>query len=287
MNRKPQAILLIALASAMLCAGALLTVERAAAVWLDVTTDQSLAGHLVLESLPEHPQWADMRPGDTAHWQITAALEDVDAGNLELEFHATGELIDLGALSVEVVACAEPFDVGVAIEHRISPGAPSPTAPACAGFASVVQSLTPLAEVARNLGGGVFGLEVLQQGVPRYLLVSLVLSEVPGGAGAASASATSASAAPAAATIGIGLHATGDQATMPSNPTPTDSKLRDPISGGGATLAPTGSDAVALGLLAAGLIGLALGVGILRSVRATPIEREAAVSRAPGERAVG
>lgn len=218
----------IVLSGAMLCAGATLAAGRASAVWLDLTTAQSTAGYLRLESTPATPEWVDVRPGQELRWIVTAALEDAESGTLELEFSAEGSLVAAGRLTVEVSSCTEPF---------VPDGDPD-AAPQCPGASAVVQPRALLVEAAGDSDGGRYRLAPLHRGAPRHLLVTLGLPS----------DADPASVAGGTARIGVGLHAAD--------------------TGGGAMRAPhlaqTGADTAALSLLALGAAGTVLGVALLR-----------------------
>jgi len=219
--------------------GASLVTARAAAVWLDLTTPQSIAGHLTIHTASAAPYWVDIAPGDEIYWPVTAALEDSASSHLELEFTASGTLAQVDGMTIEVHRCASAF----------APGATPADAPSCPTAPALVQAEAPLTAVASNFGSGRFPLGILYAGAPQHLLLTLRLP----------ATADPLSVAAGDVNVGLGLHATGI-ADPPSNP-------QLPPSTSPPSLSSTGSDAYALGLLAIGSLGLALGTVMLRRAR--------------------
>lgn len=236
-GRRALAACVLAAASVALCAGAALTAERAAAVF-DIVHDPTQPGDLVVNVADATPLFATIAPGDSVHWLLEARLFHAEEGSFELEFDADGGLVTGAGLSAGVTTCDTGFEI-------ISGD------PVCAGAVDVAVSQEPLTELSMRVDP--HALPALRHDTPRELLVTLRLP--PGAANDLGE--------PPSADIGVGLHAAhladGD-----------DPPARSP------ELPVTGSDLLALGLVGAGLVGLAGGVGLWRrGVRPARADKEA------------
>lgn len=223
-------VICVTLAAGLLLAGSVLGISRAAAVWHEIF-ETGRPGYLTLRADQVAPHWQDLSPGDRVNWQIEASLDDAISSTLDLELRSDGSLVNTGEMLVSVTACTSDFDT-------------SDVNPRCTGDATTVLAETPLSAVAHADHGEIFSLARLHAGTPRYLLVTL---SIPAAADAANMSGSS-------MRVGVGLHASGDSATV--NPD------RPPA------LAATGTDLLILLLLAVGLIGLIAGIMLLRKARA-------------------
>jgi len=219
----------VTLAAGLLLAGAVLGVSRAAAVWHDVF-ETGRPGYLTLRADQVAPHWQDLSPGDRVNWQIEASLDDALSSTLDLEMRSDGSLVNTGEMLVSVTACTTGFDT-------------SNVTPRCTGNAATVLADTPPSEVAHADHGEIFSLARLHAGTPRYLLVTL---SIPAAADAVHLSGSS-------MRVGVGLHASGDAATVDPNRPPK--------------LAATGTDVLILLLLGLGLLGIIAGIMLLRKAR--------------------
>ena len=231
-SRRTRVQVLVALLSiGALLVGAALSVTRASALYEEIT-ETGAPGMLQLRANSTKPLWSTIAPGESMQWLIEASLTDADRGRLALELRSGGALVAPAGLTAAVVSCDRPFATGQG------------ESPRCEGSTRTELQSTPLQQISTMDDGRVYSLADLEQGHPRYLLVTLALprsAEVAAGA---------------QAVVGLGLHAAGDSesqqppspGTPPGGPDP-DPQLRGP-------LAMTGDDLLALVLLAAGLIGV-------------------------------
>lgn len=227
--------------------GLLLTAERAVASYEEII-DAGKPGLLTLSVNAATPLWATLKPGDTSSWLVRAELDGAATGSLALELTASGKLVDTAGLTAAVSACSGEFTTGAGAGTE---------QPRCGGTPEPVLATTPLRDLARTQAR--YALTELHAGTPRELLVTLQLPTT----------ATRADVTDASARVGLGLFAAGDTApptTAPPTTTPQPSprptatppgSVESP-GGTGHELAFTGADLTALGLVAAGLIGLGL-----------------------------
>ena len=216
--------------TAALIAGLVGTVSRAAAVWEEVT-ETGRPGLLRLSTATETPMWANLSPGDTAHWLIAATLLTAPKGALQLELTVNGSLIEAGDPRLSVTGCPSGFSMDGSV-------------PTCPSGSEQVLPETSLARVMTD--NRLINLDEIVRAEPRELLVTLTLPD--------SASATEVSGK--VVHVGLGLHAAGD--SPPADPGPVDAP----------PLPLTGSDVLPLLLLAVGLIGGAACVHTSRRARA-------------------
>lgn len=220
----------------MLALGVFLVAERANATLQEVA-ESGEQGYLSLRADPHPFLWQDARPGEQKYWLIEASLNDAHEGTLSLELRAEGELVTVADMAASVVTCSTPF---VSAAESSDPDA----GPTCSGEIIEILPTTPLAALEQS--GQVFPLANLHEDEPRNLLVTL---SIPGSVALETVN-------DASATLAIGLHASGD---LPDNPGPEPA------------LVQTGSNALALAVLAIRLIGLGLSVRWCRRARRGPI----------------
>lgn len=216
--------LLTVVFAALSCAGVVLTASRASAVFQDLV-ETGKPGFLTLALDSATPLQADLAPGDSMRWLVEASLNDATAGTLSFELQANGELVENSGMLAEVSACTGSFDIAA-------------VPVSCEGSFTTALPETPLTAVSQQ--GNQYQLAELQQDAPRQLLVTLTIP----------ASTPASTIAGQSARIGLGVHSAGDDeaqtgTVVPVNPPPV-----------WAGLAVTGADALALGVLAAGLAGL-------------------------------
>lgn len=237
--------------------GLTLSSARAYAVF-ETIIDNGTPGHLWLGAHRATPLHAVMAPGDTMIWVVEASLSDADSGKLSVEMTGHGSLVEVGALTAEVAACTGAFDVS---RMGRSVGAHVKDVP-CEGQRSTVVEKTPLADLAQREQR--FELLELRQGAPRQLLVEIALPQA----------SSTVNLLEAAAHIGLGVHASGEDAATPTPAGPAvPAQPGLPMT----RLPSTGADLVPLGVMAFGLIGVALtlffgGFGAAR----TPARRQPA-----------
>lgn len=226
--RRTLARTVLAVSALVLAVGASLTAVRAVAVVRDVT-ETGHPGYLSLASDPQAPHWQNLAAGDTVHWAVDASLADADRAHLRLELRSHGALVHAGRMQVSVIACSVPF----AAAGPLSAVDSAP--PVCPGVSTTILAPTALADVAGADRGTLFPLADLHEGQPRHLLVTLNLAASP--------------AAAATARIGVGVHATGEQAS--------DAGIL-PVTGGDA------GDLAALLITALGAVGIGAGLVLRR-----------------------
>lgn len=215
----------MALSVFVLCIGVILTVDRASAAYERIA-ETGQPGYLVLSAATETPLWTELSPGESMYWLVEASLIDAKESSLALELRANGGLIDPAGMIAEVSTCTEDFTVPAGV-------------PVCTATTSAALPATPLTEL--NSSGDRYQLPHLWQDQPRQVAVALTLP----------AATTAGQVEGQVAQVGLGLHASGQDAT----PTPTPANPQLPV---------TGSDLLALGVLGAGLIGLGIGIALRR-----------------------
>lgn len=223
MRARIAATLLTATFVCVTCVGLVLTTTRASAVFHDLA-ETGQPGLLGLRIHSQTPLWATLAPGDSMHWWIEAALEDTTSGTLAVEMRSAGRLPEISGMTAEVLACSGEFDIAT---HP----------PTCTGVLETALAATPLTQV--NQHDGRYDLVDLHGDDPRHVLVTLTMPSSVDGEAIAGQSAH----------VGLGVHAAGESPSLapPAGTSPAP---------GGRHLTATGADALALGLLAAGLIGL-------------------------------
>jgi hypothetical protein len=242
-------LLLIGVFSAIALLGLTLTTARASAVFQEIA-ETGRPGYLKLGAHSATPLQAKLRPGESTHWLIEASLLDAERSTLAVELDASGELLDVSEMTAQITACAGAFEFGASAGS----GAEFEDAEAdirCLGERTAVLPPTSLLQLVRN--GDRFTLAELRRGAPRQLLVQL---SIP-------ASADADALADRTARIGLGVHADGEDVARPAQPvTPREPRL--PV---------TGADALALGVLAVGLIGLGGSLALRRRACPAPSRR--------------
>lgn len=225
----PLLVTLIAVSAILVAAGTALTANRAVAVFHEIT-ETGHPGLLVLSAHSETPLWVTLQPGETRHWLVQAALHDAPSGSLSVELVTRDLMPETGALEAEVIACEGAYDLGA-------------STPSCSGAVTQVVPRTSIA----TMDGGSARVELvdLYQGDPRQILVSLTMPS----------HAAPINSDQQILRVGLGVHSSGDD----------QASVRSPDVG--SRIAITGTDATSLGLLAAGLIGLAAAL-LLRRRRA-------------------
>ncbi len=232
-GRTPAFALLASLSVALLLAGSMLVAERAFAV-LQQVSETGRPGYLVLSSDPSSPRWTELGPGQTVYWVVEARLHDEERARLALELRSDGPLVRAAAMTVAVNGCAAPYRASASLAVADAPR------PVCPRAEQTVLPAARLESVAASPSGEMIELGPLARVAPRQLLVTLALAPT----------APVAELEGAEARIGVGLHASGEGGSAPHSPEPP--------------LVATGEDALALALLAAGL----LGVGATATLRA-------------------
>ena len=235
MNLRNSALALALAFGVITTLGVGLTATRAAAVFNQIA-ETGTPGYLKLAVDSGSQLFADLNPGDSATWLIQASLHDAPSSTLTVEMQGQGAMINHSNMRVTLIACAGTFQSATA-------GA------SCSGTSQTILNDQPLGQVIQS--GQLTDLSTLQNGQPRELLVTLA---VPASTPVALFEGES-------AVIGIGVHASGDN--TPPVVTPPGQKAAQPQS-----LAATGTDALALGMLSLGLIGLALSLSLLRTANA-------------------
>lgn len=248
---RPIALLLIGVFSMVALLGLSLTAVRASAAFHEIA-ETGRPGYLKLGAHSATPLQAALGPGESMHWLIEASLFDAERSTLAVELDASGELLDASAMTAQVAACTGSFEFGASAGS----GAEFEDAEAdirCLGERTAVLPPTSLLQLVRN--GDRFELAELRRGAPRQLLVQL---SIP-------ASADTDALADRTARIGLGVHADGEDVARPAQPvTPREPRL--PV---------TGADALALGVLAVGLIGLGGSLALRRRACPAPSRRSA------------
>jgi hypothetical protein len=238
------------IASATLVAGLGLFATRAIAQ-LYVLPETGVQGLLWLSSDQTEVHNVNISPGSPDYWQISAGMDGADEGTLELRMQKSGTLVEhKRGLTVTVDRCDN---------HWTN----VPAAPACGTGATRVMAATP-ADNYNDLSPA-FDLGGIQTLTGKHLLVTLAIED-------------SAEAAADTTLMGQGyqiafqLVAGGDVPAVPGG-TATPAPDGDSVAGSaaGGTLALTGIDAAALGLIAAGAIGLG---AVISSVRTRAHRRE-------------
>lgn len=232
--------------AAVTCAGIGFTAARASAVFHELS-ETGRPGYLTLALDSQSALRAELEPGQSMRWLVQASLRDADAGTLAVELRADGDLVAASGMTAEVEACSGSFDLSAAPAR-------------CGGSRTTVLPATPLARVARE--GALYELAELRSGEPREVLVTLGIP-----------STTSAAAVEGrTANVGLGVHSAGSDASV----TPVPPSERPP-------LPVTGSDALALGLLATGLAGLGAAAALRGRARSRAVSRTpAADASLPG-----
>jgi hypothetical protein len=226
---RPMIMAAAVIATSALVSGLSLFSLRAVAVVNTVTIVQQ-PGILKLTSNLPHNEVLDLAPGHPVYWQIGADLTQDLTGSLVLEIRKTGDL------------ATNAHGLIVAIERCSDPWLNLKSTPSCGKEQHPVVVATPVDDNSSN--SAVFDLAGITEAHGKYLLVTLSLNAPANVADEDLMSLTG--------DVGIGLTAAGDG--FPSGPgnavpgaLPADSR---------ATLAMTGIDALALFLVAVGVLGL-------------------------------
>lgn len=235
MNLRNLALTLAFAFGAVTALGVGLAATRAAAVFNQIA-ETGTPGYLKLAVDSDTQLFADLNPGDSATWLIQASLHDAASSTLSVEVQGQGAMIEHSNMRVTLISCSGTF-------QGANAGA------SCSGTSQTLLNDQPLGQVIQS--GQLIGLSTLIDGQPRELLVTLAIP----------ASTPVALFEGEHATIGIGVHASGNDA--PPVVTPPGQHSAQPHD-----LAATGTDAFALGMLALGLIGLALALSLLRTTNA-------------------
>lgn len=235
-RRSPLSLAAVGASSLLLLTGILFTAERANA-YLEDVTENGEQGLLSLRADPHPFHWQNPQPGEEKYWLIEASLADAEEGSLSLEMRADGDLVTASGITAAITECSVPFTGSDGLDAQ----------PECSGDITEVLPSTPISTMAGPQEGKTFPMMRILEGEPRNLLVTLGVPEdaqVPDGS----------------ATFAVRFHASGDSA-VPLEEEPND-------------LAQTGSNALALTLLAVGVIGLGLSVRWFR-VGSSASDREA------------
>jgi len=206
-------------------------------------------GFLKLTSNLPHDDVLDLAPGDPVYWHIGANLTQDLTGSLVLEIRKSGELAtNARGLIVAIDRCSEPW---LNLEST----------PSCGQEQEHVLVATPVDDNSSN--SAVYDLAGIPEAHGKYLLVSLSLNAPANVADQELMSLTG--------EVGIGLTAAGDG--FPSKP---ENAVQEALPAGDrATLAMTGIDALALFLVAVGVLGLGAVFSVLRRFRPTPTDAQA------------
>lgn len=236
MSPRRSASVLLVLFVALSCAGVLLTASRAAAVFEEIA-ETGRPGFLRLSVDSATPLRAELAPGDSTHWLIEAALHDASRSTLAVELVAARVPEELRGLTARVDSCSGVFELGPASTGGV----------ACSGGAVSVLATTPLEALPRD--GRRVELAQLRASEPRQLLVTLSLP--------AMADPLALTGEPAR--VGLGVHTSGE---LPG-PGPAGLDPEPPLvgsshsaDGSAPPLALTGADALPLGSLAVGVLGI-------------------------------
>ncbi|WP_104135748.1 hypothetical protein [Cryobacterium sp. Y62] len=217
---------------------------RAVAVIQTVTT-VSQPGILELTSSLPHDVVLNLTPGKPVYWQIGAAVTQGLTGSLVLEIRKSGDLaINARGLNVVIDRCSEPW---TNLE----------TTPSCTNEREHVLVATPLDD--NSSVSGFYDLAGISEARGKYLLVALSLNVAPETADNDLMGLSG--------EVGIGLTAAGDNSsTGQAMETPGGSYS----AGGGDNLALTGIDALALVLVAVGVLALGIVVSMIRRFAEMP-----------------
>ncbi|MFB2580364.1 hypothetical protein ACEXQD_03860 [Herbiconiux sp. P15] len=231
------------LSVAALAAGSLLLADAASAAFVDVP-ETGEPGKLVLSADPYPAEFVDISPGDPAHWQVTARLEDASRATLSLELRKDGAVTE------------HPRGITMTVDRCSVQWTEVETAPSCADGLARVTVATPADDYRTS--SPTFELRPLRADSPEYLLVTLAVED-------SSAAMADESLMGLFGTMGLGLTATAID-DRPINP------VRPDRPGGGGPLANTGLDGhlaglAAFGALTAGILGSALVVTRVRARR--------------------
>lgn len=229
------ALVLVGLFTGLTLLGLALTAARASAMFEEIA-ETGRPGLLRLGVDTATPLHATLGPGESMRWLVEASLLDAPRSTLAVQIDASGDLVDAAGMTAQVAACTGAFALGE------DPGAGTGSAP-CSGERAIVVAETPLAQLARD--GDRFELAELRRDEPRQLLVTVsVPASVSGGAPG-----------DPKALIGLGVHASGEGSGAPVEPPTPRPEPR---------IAVTGADTLALGMLAAGLVGIGASLALLR-----------------------
>lgn len=153
----------------LLAAGGVLLGQASAAMSVE-TSASDLTGRVILSADSSPSDLLELGPGDPAHWEVTARLEDAAAATVALELRRSGEVIDVPrGLQVTVASCSQEWTQAGA-SPTCEPGedrvtlAPPPEAKAGA---------TPVFDIAAEPAG-----------TPAHLLVTLAIDPSTGRAAA-------------------------------------------------------------------------------------------------------
>ena len=244
-TRRPLIVAAAVVAASALVGGLGLFSLRAVAVVNAVMMVQQ-PGVLTLTSNLPHEEVLDLTPGHPVYWHIGAGLTRDLTGSLVLEIRKSGDLATHAhGMIVEIERCNEPW---LNLDST----------PSCGEDQQPVLVATPIDDNSTN--SAVFDLAGITQANGKYLLVTLSLN--------APANVPNEELMLLTGELGIGLTAAGDEVANESGnpaqlPLPSDS--RD-------TLVVTGIDALALFLVAFGVLGLGATISLLRRFGPTPTD---------------
>ncbi|TFD88922.1 hypothetical protein [Cryobacterium serini] len=234
---RPMIVAAAVVAASALVSGLSLFSLRAVAVVNTVTIVQQ-PGVLKLTSNLSRDEVLDLAPGDPVYWQIGADLTQDLTGSLVLEIRKTGDLAtNAHGLIVAIERCSEPW---LNLEST----------PSCGEEHHFVLVATPVDDNSSN--SAVFDLAGITEAHGKYLLVTLSLN--------APTNVDDEDLMSLTGEVGIGLTAAGDGFLSEPGSAVQGSLSADSR----ATLAMTGIDALALFLVAVGVLGLGAVFSLLR-----------------------
>lgn len=153
----------------LLAAGGLLLGQASAAMSVE-TSGSDIAGRVILSADSSPSDLLELGPGDPAHWEVTARLEDAAEATVALELRRSGEIIEVPrGLRVTVASCGEEWTQAGA-------------APTCEPGEDRVALTPPRAGKAGATP--VFDIAADAPGAPAHLLVTLAIDPSTGRAAA-------------------------------------------------------------------------------------------------------
>lgn len=237
MTRRLVAILVLVASSFGVVAGLTLGVVRTAATWYPVA-ETGEPGHLWL--MTDSVERFELSPGEPHHWGVRVSLTD-PLGTLSMQIRREGELIDVpDALMVQVRQCAVEWtyvqggDASCA-SGRVDLLAPVPLSDPMFGAQAGAGDATPADAPSWDLG-------TITNKASEYYLVTLWIEDTPENRNDSDLMGLE-------ATVGLGF--LSEDALTPRPP--------------GGNLAYTGTDLGIVGLVAAGMIGIIVGIRLLRT----------------------
>lgn len=159
-RRRRSATVLAVASLAFLGAGSLVVADTALADLIEAAPTGA-PGRLILASDPYPAQFLDLSPGEPAHWQIRARLEDATHAELALELRKSGAL------------AAAPRGLVMRVDVCDSPWSDVADQPICRSGAREVTVAAPEDDYASS--SPTFELRPLTPSAPQYLLVTLAV----------------------------------------------------------------------------------------------------------------